>query len=402
MSVQTETNIVVHQNVLLKNTSDNKRPASSNSSSKKRRVTSSMLYLDEEPVFSDSEEERDYMLRIFNKYTSTPKTPRNRETGIQCDISIDNSLFALIKTCSILNPDVPTRFPVFKKYLNELVHVCRKIQSEMPHEIDKHPDEMSDVDNIFVNQHYVKDTCPVASITVDASSPDFLPSSSGNCPQNENLVSRNDISDKLTPSDPIVGEESPPKKIEKKLEKNRKKRRHDFDESLMRRSLREKCKPKKKYKTDCVFLSGEPSRKKNIHKKSSKKSGTKPKENISRDGPSNKLKRTEKSSDKMETCLTKGDDRNWRKHDNMDLSENVSKYLNDSTVHFKIPLPKNLIKPLARNWMKPSKSFIIGESEKPQPQFTSLRQEKVRNLYSPSRWLDSEEFLNSLPRENEK
>lgn len=83
-------------------------------------------------------------------------------------------------------------------------------------------------------------------------------------------------------------------------------------------------------------------------------------------------------------------------------SKNVKKpdpgnLFNIETAEFlkpKTPIPRRAVKSLARNWMNPNKSFTALETSMCQQHYLSLQHRKTRRLYSPSQWMDSEEFMN--------
>lgn len=65
-------------------------------------------------------------------------------------------------------------------------------------------------------------------------------------------------------------------------------------------------------------------------------------------------------------------------------------------LHFKTPLTP--IKSLARNWMNRNHSYCdpVNDNEKQKPHFASFQSHlKMRKLHSPREWLDSEEFAKS-------
>ncbi|CAH1110947.1 unnamed protein product [Psylliodes chrysocephalus] len=138
---------------------------------KKRRVTSSTLMLDEEPVFSDSDEERQFGELIFgsiqpvknkcpkaiecNKLTgqstTIPVKDKYRDVEVQCDLlTPEKALYRLINQCSKLNADEVGD-------LKDIVKSCEKFITRRSLNINE-ADALGDISYISNDARYSSPT----------------------------------------------------------------------------------------------------------------------------------------------------------------------------------------------------------------------------------------------------
>ncbi|KAG5873673.1 hypothetical protein JTB14_013339 [Gonioctena quinquepunctata] len=387
MPLQTINDITVIQNVLVKNADD--KLAKRKSHNRKRRVTTSSLYLDEEPVFSDSEEEMEYMRKIFDvsDYVSPPKPPKNREVGVQCDIPEEKSPIAVIQECcSLLNPDdIVTKFTVPEKYLSDLINLCKRIKSKSNGESGEFVNENSFTTGDRTDEEKSQKMC---SCSIYASSEEFIPSSQGKFPQEkDNSLHPSLVCNNMTLGKPFASDEQFYGKtpLEKK-KRDTVMKTHKGNSARQSNRFRQPPKPK--------YLVSFPSGVKSTQKK---KSINKNENTRGKIGNKKGNHKNEEVGNREKPQSTTSKRHNTRKGSpRVDVKQLNTTYMLNLDAFISKSIPKNVLRPLARNWMKPNKSVCLDEIVKPITQYASLQQEKKRRLYSPSRWLESDSFLQSL------
>ncbi|CAG9834427.1 unnamed protein product [Diabrotica balteata] len=99
------------------------------SNGKSRKITSSMYFLDEEPAYSDSDDENSFIMGrkkpIYGQYIYLTKPIQKKcDVEIQCDIlTIEKSLHALVTKCAELDPNTVGRY-------KKLVLICKELVND--------------------------------------------------------------------------------------------------------------------------------------------------------------------------------------------------------------------------------------------------------------------------------
>lgn len=120
--------ITLLQDVIVKSSSINNTQETcriEESNHNKRRYTSSTYIFDEEPIFSDSEEEAEYyktVLAFQNYFTHTNESPKKLDVEIQCNITSDDlKIVDAIKKCASIDVSKSTTivfvFAIYHSYV---------------------------------------------------------------------------------------------------------------------------------------------------------------------------------------------------------------------------------------------------------------------------------------------
>ncbi|CAH1111399.1 unnamed protein product [Psylliodes chrysocephalus] len=119
----------------------------SNNVRKKQRITSSMIILGEEPVFSDSDEEREFNETIFGPIqpvATIPVKDKYHDAEVQCDLlTPEKTLYGLINQCTKLNADDAGDF-------KGIIKACEKFIARRSFNIHD-PDALSDISYVSKN-----------------------------------------------------------------------------------------------------------------------------------------------------------------------------------------------------------------------------------------------------------
>ncbi|XP_072387903.1 uncharacterized protein [Diabrotica undecimpunctata] len=177
------------------------------SNGKSRKMTSSMYFLDEEPAYSDSDDENSLIMGrkkpIYGQYIYLTKPIQKKcDVEIQCDIlTIEKSLHALVTKCAELDPNTVGRY-------KKLVLICKELVNDR-YLITNDPDCNNDNSDTDLDAERIM---PQQMRSLEKSVPKKKPdSTSGAADKND----RTSVNKKLSSNDSAFDEETESNRINK-------------------------------------------------------------------------------------------------------------------------------------------------------------------------------------------